>query len=155
MLAFGNSWFDSLTDLQSSQTSRSIQGNKSSLIPLLIYKALKLLMDMRPWFLRLIPLLIYKALKLINVCSSANLGLIPLLIYKALKQMVSLQHFCRVWFPYWFTKLSNRNYGDVVDGKVWFPYWFTKLSNSVYCLVKYSVVWFPYWFTKLSNWWPL
>ena len=58
--------FDSLTDLQSSQTAMDSFTLMYSLIPLLIYKALK----HREIFLGidygLIPLLIYKALKPIS-----------------------------------------------------------------------------------------
>ena len=61
------------------------QRQASSLIPLLIYKALKPDRDIAGVVGSLIPLLIYKALKL-KVVQQLVLGrLIPLLIYKALK----------------------------------------------------------------------
>ena len=62
--------FDSLTDLQSSQTILKSAEWKGSLIPLLIYKALKRLdidLDNKT---SLIPLLIYKALKHLNELAS-------------------------------------------------------------------------------------
>ena len=55
--------FDSLTDLQSSQTDSGTHGDHRSLIPLLIYKALKQLQQTCGSVAGLIPLLIYKALK--------------------------------------------------------------------------------------------
>ena len=58
--------FDSLTDLQSSQTNELQQHLSPSLIPLLIYKALKQLCSGSFSVARLIPLLIYKALKPFN-----------------------------------------------------------------------------------------
>ena len=77
--------FDSLTDLQSSQTKCWDCLRDTSLIPLLIYKALK--RNVRTDELAgLIPLLIYKALKRSSY-GRINTGcLIPLLIYKALKR---------------------------------------------------------------------
>ena len=59
--------FDSLTDLQSSQTYSHVQEQDYSLIPLLIYKALKHLREVFCKAQCLIPLLIYKALKLAAV----------------------------------------------------------------------------------------
>ena len=56
--------FDSLTDLQSSQTSSIVNGVLVRLIPLLIYKALKHALGFVDSGHSLIPLLIYKALKL-------------------------------------------------------------------------------------------
>ena len=55
--------FDSLTDLQSSQTLIDSTAFKNSLIPLLIYKALKHVQRVAYALKCLIPLLIYKALK--------------------------------------------------------------------------------------------
>ena len=55
--------FDSLTDLQSSQTYLYQVRIGGSLIPLLIYKALKLQAKTCSLSSSLIPLLIYKALK--------------------------------------------------------------------------------------------
>ena len=56
--------FDSITDLQSSQTGLRGLGLLLSLIPLLIYKALKRNWCISHGYKGLIPLLIYKALKL-------------------------------------------------------------------------------------------
>ena len=55
--------FDSLTDLQSSQTGVVDRTSAQSLIPLLIYKALKRPRSGGSKTPGLIPLLIYKALK--------------------------------------------------------------------------------------------
>ena len=78
--------FDSLTDLQSSQTYYQYCKKNKSLIPLLIYKALKHSFSLPALSPRLIPLLIYKALKQAYSTVTLSMGLIPLLIYKALKQ---------------------------------------------------------------------
>ena len=80
--------FDSLTDLQSSQTTASQILFGNSLIPLLIYKALKRIKIQKNNDTSLIPLLIYKALKPIAFDLEYDTGLIPLLIYKALKREI-------------------------------------------------------------------
>ena len=79
--------FDSLTDLQSSQTLYWLYLLIFCLIPLLIYKALKHARDHRRAGGSLIPLLIYKALKRTRQQQVPELRLIPLLIYKALKHL--------------------------------------------------------------------
>ena len=101
--------FDSLTDLQSSQTKRVAFPCADCLIPLLIYKALKRGFERQNggnvwfpyWFTKLsnwyaagiqavyslIPLLIYKALKRTEYKNHLLYCLIPLLIYKALKPL--------------------------------------------------------------------
>ena len=78
--------FDSLTDLQISQTYVRVACIIHCLIPLLIYKALKPNNRTPKSAFCLIPLLIYKALKLNLFLDMKNIGLIPLLIYKALKR---------------------------------------------------------------------
>ena len=79
--------FDSLTDLQSSQTYVRVACIIHCLIPLLIYKALKLNLFLDMKNIGLIPLLIYKALKHHSNRGKADISLIPLLIYKALKHL--------------------------------------------------------------------